>query len=462
MPIAVTCPSGHQLIIADNMAGRAGRCPFCREVVNVPPLAQSTVVAGSPLPVAIRSEVRLPKDAAVKAPRLAPAQQIPPPLPPPFASTTAPPAAIAPAAAPSTAAPSSAVPPVAPPPVAMPESPDPAAADTVLFPLELGDFAEALSPGFDGALGAGESESPELAEPDLMAQTLPLPTAELMPRQAPALADLSADVNLDTVGYKARIIGPWKVLGDAVPPYVPEQTSNHAAASSVATANGEDGAAAAKVFAAAELASAAPPELLPRSSSPPPVPASVSRARAPSPQPIRQPAKPIARSKKSHEKRWSAAAARRQSAWPLRRTVYRIAAAMVVVALFSMWPGMRYWDLGVAPGWSRAVLLIGILEIAYAAWLISIPACASLWATMFVLATVATLYGTAAAMTLATPIERDPPLGLQPIRGSAPVWCFAIMLLTISIAYVCGHAAQRIGIAGRRANGEGTRSVRTV
>ena len=127
-----------------------------------------------------------------------------------------------------------------------------------------------------------------------------------------------------------------------------------------------------------------------------------------------------------------------------RATVYRIAAALVLVSILSVWPALKYWDLGVAPGWARGVLLVALLQLAYAAWLVSIPDWASLWASMFVLAIVATLYGTTAAMTLATPMEHEPPLGLQSVRHAAPYWCGGVMLLTISAAYLCGHAAQRI------------------
>ncbi len=134
----------------------------------------------------------------------------------------------------------------------------------------------------------------------------------------------------------------------------------------------------------------------------------------------------------------------------LRATVYRIAAGLVFVSIVSMWPALRYWDLGVAPGWAQGVLLVAILQLAYAAWLVSIPDWASLWASMFVLAIVATLYGTTAAMTLATPMEHEPPLGLQSVRHAAPYWCFCMMLLTISAAYLCGHAAQQIRRTGQR------------
>jgi hypothetical protein len=135
------------------------------------------------------------------------------------------------------------------------------------------------------------------------------------------------------------------------------------------------------------------------------------------------------------------------SAWPLRPTVFRIAAALVFVSIVTIWPALRYWDLGVAPGWARGVLLVALLQLAYAAWLVSIPDWASLWGMMIVLAIVATIYGAAAAMMLATPMEHEPPLGLESVRHTAPYWCFGVMMLTISVAYVCGHAAQRIRLA---------------
>ena len=49
---------------------------------------------------------------------------------------------------------------------------------------------------------------------------------------------------------------------------------------------------------------------------------------------------------------------------------------------------------------ARGALLAAVLELAYSVWLISIPHSTSLWASMFVLTIVATMYGAAAVLVL--------------------------------------------------------------
>ena len=114
----------------------------------------------------------------------------------------------------------------------------------------------------------------------------------------------------------------------------------------------------------------------------------------------------------------------------------------MLLSVVTMTPALRYWDLAAAPGWARVVLLLGLLQLAYAAWLASVPDWGALWAVMFVLAAQATLYGAAAAAALAVPPHDELPLGLSAVRRSAPLWCALVAGLTIAAAYWCGHLAQ--------------------
>ena len=109
-----------------------------------------------------------------------------------------------------------------------------------------------------------------------------------------------------------------------------------------------------------------------------------------------------------------------------------------------MFPALRHWDLAVAPPWARVVLLLGLLQLAYAAWLASVPDWAALWAIMFVLAALATLYGAAGAAALAVPPHEALPLGLSAVRQQMPLWCAMVAALTVAAAYWCGHLAQML------------------
>jgi hypothetical protein len=367
-------------LIADSMAGHSGRCPICREIVHVPASA--------------------------------PQKNTPPPLPTPQVPSDP----AAPSLAPSTAA-----------------SAQPATADTVLMPLTLEEIAATATPP---PLPGIEPDYPVMAEPDLMAQTLPLPTAELIPKENARPDEAVPQINFDTVANKTKIIGSWKVLGDTVPPYVPEPTETNGNLPSAAGSTARS-TAAAKAFADAEAAMSLRAE---------PVEHSSSNGYDLSAMDVKsgEPLAPITEISAAGRVPWRREMARRR-AWPLRPTVNRIAAAVAVAGLICVWPARTHWDLGIAPEWARAALLLAILQLAYAAWLASIPDRASLWSTMFVLMIVATIYGIAGAVALTTPVDQSPPLGIaESMRSSAPVWCFEIMLISIVIAYVSGHAALRI------------------
>ncbi len=420
MSIAVTCPSGHQLLVADNMAGKSGRCPFCREIVHVPGAAN------------------LPPPLPCTAPPIATAS----------ASTTPPVAAATtgPKLLPSGAA-ASATPTVVP--FGKRAASEPAVADTVLMPLSLEELSSgAAALPLDEKLLA-EPDSPVPAEPDLMSQTLPLPTAELMPKKSTCTSFAIQDVHFDTVAQKGRIVGAWKILGDSVPPYVPESINGRNGSASELPDEPPADSPVARAFADAELAIAAPPEGVPHAET---SVQSASRAHAtvvPAGGPNESEAVSDGSTNSFAPPISSDGAWRRQSGsaaplWPIYSTAYRISAAVAILSLLSIWPAARYWDLGAAPVWARGALLAAVLELAYSVWLISIPHSTSLWASMFVLTIVATMYGAAAALVLASPLEHDLPLGLNSsMRGSAPIWCFEIMLATLSLAYICGHASLR-------------------
>ena len=43
MPIPLTCPNGHHLTAKESNAGKTGKCPVCKAVVNIPVLHQTVI-----------------------------------------------------------------------------------------------------------------------------------------------------------------------------------------------------------------------------------------------------------------------------------------------------------------------------------------------------------------------------------------------------------------------------------
>jgi hypothetical protein len=126
-----------------------------------------------------------------------------------------------------------------------------------------------------------------------------------------------------------------------------------------------------------------------------------------------------------------------------RWTVYYLGAAMAALSLYCMAPAVRYWNLSTAPDWARAVLLLSFLQLAYMAWVVSIPDWATLWSSMIVYTILAALYGATMTVALTTPPEENVLLELTDVRRQAPLWCASVVLLSFLLAYFCGHAAWR-------------------
>ncbi len=133
---------------------------------------------------------------------------------------------------------------------------------------------------------------------------------------------------------------------------------------------------------------------------------------------------------------------------PRHRTgVYYLAAGCAGLALLTMLPALWHLNLSEAPGWARLVLLVALLQLAYAAWLALTPDWSSLWVVMLALGAVAALYATGAAMTLQAEPGDPLLLGLGELcrqQGSKPtLWCAAVVLLASLLAQLTGAASSR-------------------
>jgi hypothetical protein len=126
-----------------------------------------------------------------------------------------------------------------------------------------------------------------------------------------------------------------------------------------------------------------------------------------------------------------------------RWTVYYLAAGMLAFGVFCLMPALRYWNLGEAPDWARAVWLTSLLQFAFVAWVVSVPDWSTLWVSMIAFTLVATGYGLTMAVALTTPLDQAIPLDMTDIRRQAPLWCGCVVLLAFLIAYLCGRAAWR-------------------
>ena len=124
-------------------------------------------------------------------------------------------------------------------------------------------------------------------------------------------------------------------------------------------------------------------------------------------------------------------------------TVRGLAMILGLVIAFSVCPVfyLAHWNLAAAPGWARIVVLLAVVQAAYIAWMLNVPDWSSVWVAMLVFAAVSTLYGTATAIALATPIDQPMLLGMTEVRHSAGAWCGSVLLVMSLATYLCGRTS---------------------
>ena len=126
-------------------------------------------------------------------------------------------------------------------------------------------------------------------------------------------------------------------------------------------------------------------------------------------------------------------------------TVKWLALILGLIVLFSTGPVFvrMHWNLQAAPGWARIVVLMAVLQGVYIVWMVNHPDWASVWVVMLVFAVVASIYGTATAMVLATPLEKPMPLGMEEVRHTATAWCGAVLSAMSLATYLCGRTSAK-------------------
>jgi hypothetical protein len=128
-----------------------------------------------------------------------------------------------------------------------------------------------------------------------------------------------------------------------------------------------------------------------------------------------------------------------------RKTVYWIAVGLAALTLVSLIPvGVgQHWNLATAPGWARLLMMLAVAQVAYMAWMVTVPDWSSVWVLMIVFAIVASIYSLGLAVTLTTS-EADlhrMPLGLMDIRRDATWWCALMLAVNCVATYRCGRVS---------------------
>ena len=156
---------------------------------------------------------------------------------------------------------------------------------------------------------------------------------------------------------------------------------------------------------------------------------------------------PSARKQNKWTKQWLSNAAGYQVDRGRRTTANWLAISMAAMALFTMAPAMMHLNLREAPGWSNVVLLLALLQLAYAAWFALAPDFSTAWVAMFAFAGIAVIYAAATAITLNARPGNELILDLGELcrtMGNKPtLWSLAVVLVASTMAYFSGSFSHR-------------------
>jgi hypothetical protein len=143
-----------------------------------------------------------------------------------------------------------------------------------------------------------------------------------------------------------------------------------------------------------------------------------------------------------------------------RWSAYYLAAALALMAVFSMVPGVNellyHFQNDDAPvyGWAYLVLLIGIVELAYALYLFQLPDWSSIWVVTLATLLIATAYAMLLAVVLLARDDSRLLVSLQLTaahlpKGRVTLWCLMMVSLTSLLTYFCGRVGVRWQTADR-------------
>ena len=413
MAIKFLCPLGHRLKVHDDLAGKAGHCPVCRQRVFIPLVSIAPAKPTSDQEEANRVELDDAPVAAPLPPAATPVARPAPPLELPEIDWLA---NAAPPAIPALSRPAEVPPSVA--------EPSEGSDEWDSLSEELGLPPRLNKPPKSDA-GAATNEAPPpprraSARPRAGQWSVDDATAAVpIHEPLPALKSSSAKAQpIAKTLAASQTLGPMKTSPAGSPKPPPPQPKPARTATEQPFENLDPLVAS----------------LSPRRSSPGParsvsapssVPPSIPRTAAPgfAPSPVAHAGPAYLPDKtKVH-------------------TVYMLAAGMAALSIFCAVPGMPHLNLAEAPDWARFVLLLSAMQLVYCVWMATLPDWSTVWVGMVVFALVAAVYGMGLAIATATPADRPVALELSDVRGKAQGWCAAVVLLAGLLTYCCGRVS---------------------
>jgi hypothetical protein len=150
---------------------------------------------------------------------------------------------------------------------------------------------------------------------------------------------------------------------------------------------------------------------------------------------------------------------------PIRRRGYRaeevleqsvrwLAVVLAAIAVVSAVP-VAWHILGeTIPAWVYGVVLLAAAQLAYVAWMSTLPDWSTVWVVTWVYAGACAIYALALAVGMFAPVEDSLPLGLDAVRRRIAGWSAAVIILQGLGAYLAGRFSVRWRAYCRTLNGQ--------
>lgn len=135
-------------------------------------------------------------------------------------------------------------------------------------------------------------------------------------------------------------------------------------------------------------------------------------------------------------------------------SAYQLAAALVAAAIFSMapaaWDVFEYWQFPegqFVARWALVLFLLGLVQVAYAAYLVQLPDWTSVWVVTIYSLVLAAIYAGVLGLVL---LSREEGLVVTALQlsdklagGKAVLWCLSMVSLSTILAFFAGRLSAR-------------------
>jgi hypothetical protein len=120
-----------------------------------------------------------------------------------------------------------------------------------------------------------------------------------------------------------------------------------------------------------------------------------------------------------------------------------LACLLPFATAFCAAPALSHLYFNGAPLWAQLMLVVAILQLAYAAWLAAVPDYSTLGVGMYLMAATGTGYSIALAVICFSAETQLAALGVSSMRWAAGAWCLLALVVSATASAACGWVVRQ-------------------